>query len=203
MTPSADGALNPLFPAVPMESEPVSLALFDLTTGLARGDDGAWGAFHRDYGPALFRRLLAAAGGDHDLAGEALQQAYLRIARHARPCASEAQFGAWLRTVGRSALSDCRRRRLSFWRLRWRREAEADPGAEDAGAERLAVALDAALAGLDADERALLEAKYFIGRDVRALADALGLSPKAVESRLTRARAELRRRFLRELARHE
>jgi DNA-directed RNA polymerase specialized sigma24 family protein len=46
---------------------------------------------------------------------------------------------------------------------------------------------------LPPDDRALLEAKYFSGTDVRSLAHQLAITPKAAESRLTRARAELRR----------
>ena len=180
--------------------------LLALTAGLARGDDAAWAQFHRDYGPMIFRQLLAVTRGDYDLASEALQQAYLRIARHARPCEAEAMFVAWLRIVARSALSDCRRRRVSFWQLLKRRHAEPNTtgeSAEDAADERLQAALETALASLAPEERALLEAKYLSGSDVRTLAEKLGISIKAAESRLTRARAELRRQLTGILARHD
>jgi RNA polymerase sigma-70 factor, ECF subfamily len=184
-----------------------SRPLLELTTALARGDDTAWKTFHHDFGPALFRQLLGATRGDYDLASEALQQTYLRVARHARPCDQEELFRGWLHIVARTALSDCRRRRKSFWHLLIRRwEDPSDVGstdessAEDAGVHR---ALEEALASLDSDDRALLEAKYFAGADVRSLAEQLGISHKATESRLTRARAELRRRLLDLLSRHE
>lgn len=184
-----------------------SRPLLELTTGLARGDDAAWEIFHHDFGPALFRQLLAATRGDYDLSSEALQQAYLRVARHARPCDQEDSFRAWLRIVARTALSDCRRRRKTFWQLLTRRredpsdvEPADDSNAEDAGLHR---ALEDALASLDSDDRALLEAKYFAGANVRSLAEQLGISHKAAESRLTRARAELRRRLLHLFSRHE
>src|SRR5262249_4953198 len=161
----------------------------------------AWSRFHRDYGPAIFRQLLAATRGDHHLASEALQKAYLRVARHARPCDSEPEFGAWLRIVARSALNDCFRRRRTFRDL-LRRRAEAPPGEDDASREEaLNGALDAALASLPEGDRSLLERKYFAGVDVRTLAAQLDLTPKAVESRLTRARAELRRLVLVHLSR--
>ena len=178
--------------------------LLTLTTDLARGDDAAWAEFHRHFGPRIFRQLLAATRGDHDLASEALQQTYLRIARHARPCDSEPMFLAWLRVVARSALNDCRRRRLSFWNLLQRRHA--DPSGDDdsrATEDDLLAALDDALAQLDADDRDLLEAKYLSGADVRSLAAQLMISAKAVESRLSRARAELRRLLLAGIPRHE
>ena len=59
------------------------------------------------------------------------------------------------------------------------------------------------LAQLAAPDRALLEEKYFNGTDVRTLATQLNITPKAAESRLTRARAELRRQLLLALKRHE
>jgi RNA polymerase sigma factor (sigma-70 family) len=181
--------------------------LLTLTSGLARGDDVAWSKFHREYGPGIFRHLLAATRGDHDLASEALQQTYLRVARHARPCDQAGMFAAWLRVVARTALSDCRRRRLSFWQLLRRRfddpSERAESGDANTADDRLQSALEAALALLDAEDRALLEAKYFNGSDVRSLAEKRGLSVKATESRLTRARSALRHELARLLSRHE
>jgi len=179
-------------------------SLRKLTTALARGDDTAWLEFHRVFGPRLFRQLLAATRGDHDLASEALQQTYLRVARHARACDEEPVFLAWLRTVARSALNDCIRRRRSFWAMLQRRHADpsqqADATPDD---DRLFVALDHALAALDVHDRSLLEAKYFAGANVRSLATRLTISEKAVESRLTRARAALRCGLLAALSHHE
>lgn len=179
--------------------------LRELTTALAHGVDAAWAQFHRDYGPRIFRQLLAATRGDHDLASEALQQTYLRIARHARPCDLEPMFLAWLRVVARSALSDCRRRRRTFWQMLRRRHDDPSEQHSDeaslAAEESLQAALDAALASLASEDRALLEAKYFSGASVRDLAERLAISPKAAESRLTRARAELRRTLLASLTR--
>ena len=105
--------VTPVF-AADSPLQPPASPLRVLTAGLAAGNDEAWMQFHRDYGPGLFRWLLARTGGDHDLASEALQQTYLRIARHARPCDSAPMFESWLRTVARSALHDCFRRRQSF-----------------------------------------------------------------------------------------
>lgn len=187
-----------------MDSAAPSSPLHDLTAGLARGDDASWTQFHREYGPAIFRQLLGATRGDHDLTSEALQQAYLRIARHARPCDSAPMFSSWLRIVARSALNDCRRRRRTFWEMLRRRHddptGQADAEADD---DAIFAALDAALNELCPEDRELLEAKYFARRDVRTIASTLVISEKAVESRLTRARAALRARLVARLARHE
>jgi len=190
--PLADSLVPTLLSVSSAEAEATPLR--KLTAGLARGDDAAWQQFHREYGPGIFRHLLAATHGDHDLASEALQQAYLRIARHARPCDSGAQFASWLRLAARSALSDCRRRRRTHFNLL--RHRTADPTAQiDDDDGPLFAALDASLGALAAEQRALLEAKYFRRESVQDIADRLGVTAKAVESRLTRARAELRERL--------
>lgn len=207
MNPSALGSLNPSLLAVRAARAGSPAPLRELTAGLARGDDAAWSHFHADYGPQIFRQLLAATRGDHDLASEALQQTYLRVARHARPCDSEPMFLGWLRVVARTALSDCRRRRMSFWQmLNRRRDDPSEAGSGDApheADEQLQTALDAALASLSEADRALLAAKYFAGTSMRDIAERLNISLKAVESRLTRARAELRLTLLAALARHD
>jgi RNA polymerase sigma factor (sigma-70 family) len=186
-----------------MEQTDPSSALSKLTAGLALGDDNAWGQFHRDYGPGLFRYLLASTRGDHDLATEALQQTYLRVARNARPCNSPSMFASWLRVVARSALSDSRRRRVSFWNLLRRRYEEPADISSPAEEEQTLTALDAAMVHLSADDRRLLEDKYLAGLSVRTLGEKLSLSTKAVESRLVRARATLRQHLLARLKHHD
>lgn len=190
---------------IPLDHEGAAggMDLARLTAAMARGDDGAWAEFNQVYGPAIFRHLLALTRGDHALAREALQQTYLRVAKHVRPCETEAMFKGWLRTVARTALLDCWRRRRSFADLLFRRHQEppelSDPSADD----RLLAGLDLALPRLADTDRALLEAKYFTGHDVRTLAAQLGLTPKAVESRLVRAREALRLELLSVLQLHE
>lgn len=179
-----------------MEQTDPASALSKLTAGLAIGDDASWSQFHRDYGPGLFRYLLASTRGDYALATEALQQAYLRIARNARPCDSPPMFAGWLRVVARSALSDCRRRRVSFWNLLRRRFEDPADISSPAEEELMLAALDTAMAQLPEEERQLLEGKYLHGLSVRILSERLSLSTKALESRLARARTSLRQQLL-------
>lgn len=203
MIPSVNPALTTPLLVARMEQAASPSRLRELTSALARGDDDAWGEFHRDYGPALFRYLLGGTRGDYDLASEALQQTYLRVARHVRPCNSAPMFDGWLRTLASSALNDCRRRRKTFWGLLSRSEAGRDHAGNSDHEQPVFAALDLALAGLEPAERALLEEKYFAGASVVDLAAKRSLTPKAVESRLTRARAELRRRLVAALSHHD
>ncbi len=178
--------------------------LLALTTGLARGDDRAWEQFHHEYGPGIFRHLLALSQGNPDFADEALQQTYLRIARHARACDSAPMFGSWLRLVTRSAASDLRRGRRNFWEMLRRYHADiSEPETSRGDEDRLQRSLDSALQNLASEDRALLEAKYFAGQSIKEIAESLSTSPKAVESRLTRARHALRSELQSILTRHE
>lgn len=172
-------------------------ALVALTRALAQGDDAAWLEFHRTQGRMLFRYLLALTAGDPHRANEALQQTYLRVAKHVRPCDQPIQWEAWLRRVARTVLADQRRGEGRFWRMLFRRAEEPEPGdgAHGAELETLYGKLDAAMAGLPEEARRVLEGKYLRGLSVEALAAELGLSPKALESRLTRAREALRARM--------
>jgi len=173
----------------------------ELTRSLARGDNEAWLRFHREFGPVLFRQLLAHTTGNYDVATEVLQQVYLRVARAVRACESEAEFRAWLRLVTRSTLHDSWRRQGAMRRLRER--FRNDPPEEPAGGserdDRLTRALDDALAAMRPEDCQLLTAKYFGGETVARIAERLHVPPKTVESRLTRARTDLRLRLVKSL----
>lgn len=168
-----------------------STPLGELTRRMVQGDNAAWHEFHRVFGPRMFRHLLACTRGDHALAGDALQGAYLRIARHVRACEDETQWTAWLLRVARTELSDLRRRDARFLGMlrRWFAEPQWEADAPDCFVFAM---LDASLAELEEDTRALLDAKYLRGQRIDQIAETLGVSIKSVESRLTRARAKLR-----------
>ena len=174
-------------------------ALAALTRALARGEDAAWQEFHRVQGRMLFRYLLTLTRGDPHRADEALQQTYLRVAKHVRVCDQPVQWEAWLRRVARTVLADQRRGEGRFWRMLFRRAEEPESGDGDGGHEAeleiLYGKLDAAMDGLPEEARRVLEGKYLRGLSVETLAAELGLSTKALESRLTRAREALRARM--------
>lgn len=185
------------------------LALGDLTRRMAAGDDEAWESFHRRYGPVLFRMLLALTLGDSHLASDGLQHAYLKISRHIRACDNEAMWIAWLRMVAKSALNDARRKENRFMamlRRCWMQtplEAPPSPHEESSAENRLTAALDQAMDELASPTRDLIGAKYLLGQTVEEIAAAAGISEKAVESRLARAREELRDRVKLILSHHE
>lgn len=162
---------------------------------MANGDENAYRAFHAAYFDRLLRYLLVVAAGDEHAAREALQSTLLRVVRHIRAFDDEAVFWSWLTVLARSALADQRRGRRRYLAFLDRFTRHAASSSEPAAAEPL-VPLDALLAEqlhrLDAEEHSLLDWKYRENLPVRVIATRLGVSEKAVESRLARLRGKLK-----------
>jgi len=175
-----------------------------LTSRMAQNDEAAWREFYDRYFNRLLRYLLVLTAGREDAAREALQAAMLRAVRHIRRFESETAFWGWLTVLARSSVVDAERKRSRYAALldRFFRNAPMEP-AEDAGAEDcLPALLEKNLGGLDPADRELLERKYFAGDTVREIAREAGTTEKAVESRLGRARRQLKDAMLRAL-KHE
>lgn len=166
----------------------------ELCAGLRRGDEAAYREFHRRYHARLLRLCLAFAAGDEHQGQETLQAVFLRVARHIKPLPNEAALWGWLVKLARSAVIDGARGRSRYARA-LRRWGEIFGRAEESTDDGLLEALDLALADLDPASRGLIEAKYFQGQCVQAIAQAESLTEKAVEGRLSRTRALLRERI--------
>jgi len=165
----------------------------------------AYRNFHDAYFGRLSRYLLVVTAGNEDAMRDALQETFRRVVKHIRVFPDEAIFWSWLTVLARSALADegRRRRRYLAFLDRFTRHASVEAAAPvDDREARLGEALERNLADLPADERALLEQKYFERQSVRAIADHLQTSEKAVESRLGRIRQKLKAALLAEL-KHE
>jgi len=172
---------------------------------MAGGEDAAFREFHQRYLPRLLRYLLVVARGNEDAAREALQLTFVRVARHVRRFDSEAVFWSWLTVLARSSFVDEARRQTRYHGLlaRFFQERPKPPPADDRNPEELFLTLlQAEMARLPDDERALLEQKYFDGQAVRELAGERQLTEKALESRLGRIRRKLKTAVLDRL-RHE
>jgi RNA polymerase sigma-70 factor (ECF subfamily) len=112
---------------------------------------------------------------------------------------SEAVFWSWLTVLARSSIADELRKRNRYQSLLARffqqQQADADLKSRDAD-ERFLKLLQDEIAGLPADERTLLERKYFDGETVRGLAEEWQTTEKAMESRLLRIRRKLKTAIL-------
>jgi RNA polymerase sigma factor (sigma-70 family) len=170
----------------------------ELTRRLEAGDEAAWQDFHAAYAPRLQRYLLVVCRGDEQAAADARQQAFLRAVRHLRTCNTESELWGWLTLLARSAASDVRKRERRYvgFLKRWLHHRSETPCEPSDAEDQLETALAAELAALPDAERILLEQKYLEGGTVCELAAALGTTEKAVESRLTRARQNLKSALL-------
>jgi RNA polymerase sigma-70 factor (ECF subfamily) len=166
-----------------------------LTAGMSRGDEAAFHEFYSLYFNRLLRYLLVVAGGQEEIAREALQFTFVRVARHVRIFDSEAAFWNWLAVLARNCAVDELRKRKRHQSLLARffqqQPAHADLKGNGADAKFLTL-LEKEIAGLPDDERWLLERKYFAGETARGLAQEFQVTEKAMESRLLRIRRKLK-----------
>jgi RNA polymerase sigma factor (sigma-70 family) len=171
-----------------------------LTAALRRGDEAAFAWLHGAWSGRINRYCFALAAGDELFAREIAQAAWLRLVRHVRVMQDEQALWNWIARAARHAATDLRRKggrylralcRFAEW---WQRPADGT----DADNSLLA-ALEAALSKLAADERALIEGRYFAGDSLEAIAARHALSVRSVEGRLARLRLRLRELIAEEL----
>jgi RNA polymerase sigma-70 factor (ECF subfamily) len=139
---------------------------------------------------ALFGFVVRRTDGDRDLAEDIVQESWLRAVKAWHAEGLPENPGAWLTTVSRHLLANHFRRRP----LERFDEDTPEPVLEaGTGAGELQDSLLArAMARLTAAQSRLLHAFHFERQPVARIAAAQGLSERAVEGRLRRARQQLR-----------
>jgi RNA polymerase sigma-70 factor (ECF subfamily) len=163
----------------------------ELTERAGSGDHDAFAVLVT----ASIGRLTAVARlivRDHELARDAVQEAYIRAWRDLPGLRDPDRFDAWLHRLTVNACLDAVRRQR-------RRPIEIQieplelPGVGDQ-ANRIAARdeLDRGLARLSPDLRAVLVLHYYVGLSVPSLADTLGIPLGTAQSRLGRALGALR-----------
>jgi RNA polymerase sigma-70 factor (ECF subfamily) len=175
---------------------------------MLKGSDAAFDEFFNDYFPSLYRFALTRLRGNEDAAEEVAQSTLCKAIGKLGTYRGEAALFTWLCTF-------CRHEISAYFRHR-RHEVQPLDLVEDQ--EDVRAALDSIGADLvdpgvqfDRDEIArlarvaldqlspryshALEWKYLEGASVKQIAERLGLSPKAAESVLTRARVAFRDLF--------
>jgi RNA polymerase sigma-70 factor (ECF subfamily) len=161
---------------------------------MARGDETAFHEFYAAYFNRLLRYLLVVSRGNEEVSRDALQLAFVRVARHVRRFESEPAFWSWLTVLARSSIVDETRKRSRYQAL-LARFIEHTPEAADSHSsadQRFLELVREELAALPAEERELMERKYFGREPIRTLADERDLTEKAMESRLLRIRRKLK-----------
>jgi RNA polymerase sigma factor (sigma-70 family) len=172
-----------------------------LAAAVARGDEAAFRQLYDRYHARLFRLVLVLGRGDELLAQDAVQAVWVTAAAKLRGVESEPHLWNWLARVARQQLAKARRQQRRDSEMAGLAELPERAEADESDA-LLEEYLDAALLAIEGEERALIERFYFDGLSQKELALQLNLTPKAVSSRLERARAKLRASIARQLS-HE
>lgn len=152
---------------------------------------------YRDSVHALYRFVSLRCGGDRTLAEDVTQETWLRAVRAWRDQGLPDSPIAWLKTVARNLLLNhfrgVRTISLEALPLDWVGQI-AEDGNRWTDPDHAAL-LTWGLARLRPTQSRLLEAFHIEGRSVREIAQDEGLSERAVEGRLRRARQKLRRQL--------
>ena len=161
---------------------------------MTAGDERILSAY-RDTIDPLYRYVSRNCGGDRTLAEDVTQETWLRAVREWRKKGPPDQPIAWLTTVARNIL-------VSYFRRKKPAPLDSVSAGEVLAALENGRATDSseitavvchALTRIPAAEAQILEAFHFEDRRMSQIAQTLGLSERAVEGRLRRARQRLRR----------
>ena len=179
-----------------------------LVRRLLAGDEAAFDEFFAAHFPRLYRFALARLGGNEDAAEEIVQRVSIRALDRLHTYRGEAALLTWLCTVCRREIAGWREhdgaaREVSFFddrpEIRAALDALAVVDADDPEAtfrrQELSRLVQLTLDHLPGRYGDVLEWKYIQELSVEESAVRLGVSYKAAESLLTRARAAFRDGF--------
>jgi len=149
----------------------------------------------------LYRFVSRRCGGNRSLAEDVTQEAWLRAVVDWRKKGLPDEPLAWLVTVARNLLSNYFRRvrpiPIEQAPRGW--DIDATDDRLDSDTPEIAVLLSWGLARLKTEQAEMLEAFHFEKQKVAEIAVSKGLSERAVEGRLRRARLSLRKILVPEL----
>jgi len=148
------------------------------------GDKGAYAQLMGRH----YRRVLAVCmgvlGSVHD-AEDAVQETMLKGYVEIGRLRDGSCFGVWICRIARNESINTFRKRKRVEKVR--HDRPEDRGAKETDHEQLALAIQR----LPQEDRLPLSMYYFDGRDVKAIATSLGVSPASVYVRLRRAMEQL------------
>lgn len=165
-------------------SDPKSRSERDLLQRLKRGDEDAWVYFTQEYGTRLFnflRHRLPSYQDVEDVVAETMNA----VVRAIMTFDGNVTLTTFLLTIAKNKLADFYRRQLKTSELL---DTMVDQGSTTEGIEFHEV-----FNTIRKDYQEILLMRYQLGLSVQEIADFLGLTYKAAESSLSRAKQELRK----------
>jgi len=164
----------------------------DTLASAAAGDEIAFQHIIADHHEDL-RRVCQAISGDHAIADDATQAAWLVAWKKLHKVHGPEQLRPWLMSVAVNEAKKLMSKRRRRAQIEVAADASAEPGGTDPATGVAAVDLRAALSRLDPDDAALLAMRYVAGFDSNELGLATGKSPAATRQRLKRLLDRLRK----------
>jgi RNA polymerase sigma-70 factor (ECF subfamily) len=167
-----------------------------------QGDPGAWEELVRQHESSLFR-LAYLLLGDADEAGDAAQEAFIRAFRSLHRFDTGRPLRPWLLAITAN-LARNRRRAIGRYLAAWQRLVFAAPPGRETSLPEAAVpaedsqALWQAIRRLNQADQEVIYLRYFLELSVEETAEAAGIAPGTVKSRLSRALVRLRQVIERE-----
>lgn len=161
------------------------------------GDDESFDTLFERWSGRLLRYLERMVG-EAAVAEELVQEAFLRVYRARERYSADARFSTWLYRIGTNlALNELRRPRRRIPHRSAEEEgapevaAEAQPTDDVVHARRVGASLETELAALPERQRAALVLSAVDGLSYSEVAQALGVTEKAVKALVHRARSAL------------
>jgi len=167
-----------------------------LTRAIASGDTKAFAMFYERWFDIVLGLTSRHSRRDEAFCLDVVQDVFVKAIRRMPELRDDAAVHAWLRTVVRSCAADRIRRERALARLHLvhqsDRTADGAPTDSCATAEQLD-RLQTAMRAIDESHRLAFLLRYRFGRTLAQIGAVLGLSPGAVDGRLGRAMAAIRR----------
>ena len=171
-----------------------------LVARLRAGDPDAIVEAHRAFNARLFN-FLARLSRNRDVAGDLVEETWLRLVTHAPQLRPDTELGAWLFTVARNLyISYCRSRSIETDHAAdllglWPSGTQHVSPFEETAANQTERRIEAALASLPAIHREVLLLVGVEGLQPHEAAAICGVTPQALRQRLHRARTLLAERL--------
>jgi RNA polymerase sigma-70 factor (ECF subfamily) len=170
----------------------------DVLTRARAGEESALRAIYEDHAAAITRRL-AHVTGDHELARDLTQDAFVTAFDKLDSFRGDASLGTWLHAIAFNHLRDRRkraRREQSVWeRLRGRAPMQPIEPDRDLQAREELARLQAALARLDDAQRDAFVLRVVEQLSLEEAAKILGARVATISYRAKRAEAKVRAYF--------
>jgi RNA polymerase sigma-70 factor (ECF subfamily) len=156
-----------------------------LVAAAANGDLDSFGRLACQYYPAM-TAIAYSVARDHALAEDAAQECFARALVSLRSLRNKQRFAPWLAAICRNVAKDMLRQKMR----RAKFETNASTTNNEARGEKTEAVLRA-IGKLGAADREAVMLRYYQNLPYEQIAAVMGLSPAAVNGRLTRAKRKM------------